>query len=174
VPESKTYKPGDWVVHRHHGIGQIESMQMMDISEQAKMYCKIETHGSTIWLPEEMMPSEWLRPIASPSDIQPALEILRSTPRPMSDNLKSRQSLVKNMNTNDEPVVIAELLRDLWALKKEKKSLSQIEEEALRRFTDCFLAEWSASMKVTIEGAKQEFEELLQTGQEQLKDNTSR
>lgn len=163
----KTYAVDDWVVHRHHGIGQIESMKRMNVGEQEKLYCRIDTHGSTIWLPEEKMTSKWLRPIASPSEIQSALKILRSPPDPMSDNIKGRQSQIKNTNTNDDPVVIAQLLRDLWALKKEKKALYQMEEEALRRFTDCFIAEWSVSLDISIERTKQEFNEMLYIGQVQ-------
>lgn len=168
MPELKTYAPGDWVVHRHHGIGKIESTETKNIGDQSNTYCKIRTFNSTIWLPAEKMNEEWLRPLASPSEIYKALDILVSPPRPAPDNINSRKSRVKKVDSNDAPAEIARLLRDLLALKREKnKNLIQAEREALRHFTDCFLAEWSVSADIPIEEAKQEFEELVHNGREE-------
>jgi RNA polymerase-interacting CarD/CdnL/TRCF family regulator len=167
VAQASTYTTGDWVVHLQHGAGRIESLEKKGIGEKSKTYCKIKAHDITIWLPADKMNDEWLRPLASLQDIQRALEVLKKPPQPMSDNLNSRKGRIKKTDANDEPVVIAELLRDLWALKKEKKMLSQAEEAALRRFTGCFLAEWSVGLDVPIEEARQEFERLLQMGREQ-------
>ena len=111
------------------------------------------------------MPPLPIPEVADPSDIQSALHVLESAPIPMSDNLKTRQSRIKNVYASDKPVEIAELLRDLWALKHEKKTLSQIEEEALRRLTDCFVTEWSISMDQPSENVRQEFIELIYKGQ---------
>lgn len=112
------------------------------------------------------MNDEWLRPIASAADFRQALTVLKSEPEPMSDKLNSRKNRIKNLDTSDSPVEIAELLRDLWALKKVKKTLSQAEEEALRRLTTCFLAEWSQSLDISIEEAREEFDGMLQIGQQ--------
>ena len=165
MDETITYKQNDWIVHRHHGVGRFDGLQSMDIGEEEKTYCKIDTSGSTIWIPEDKMTSEWLRPIASPSEIESAQRVLSSTPEPMSDNLKSRQSTIKNVQAIDSPASIAELLRDLWALKFENKTLPQIEEEALRRFTDCFVTEWSVCMDLPIEQVRTEFNQLIHKGQ---------
>ena len=132
----------------------------MDLGEEEKKYYRIDTYGSTIWFPEDKMTSEWLRPVASPSEIQSALLVLASVPENMPDNLKGRQKQIRDVHANDEPVVIGELLRDLWALKYEKKTLGQMEELALRRLTDCFLAEWSVCMDLPIEQVKLRFNEL--------------
>jgi RNA polymerase-interacting CarD/CdnL/TRCF family regulator len=157
-----TYAPGDWVVHKRHGAGQIESLEEIVVEDTSGVYCKIRTTNVTVWLPEEKMNDEWLRPIAAPADFRQAIEVLNSPPEPMADNLNSRKSRIKNLDTSDTPAEIAELLRDLWALKKEKKTLSQAEEEALRRFTSCFQAEWSISLEIPIEEAQEEFETMIQ------------
>jgi RNA polymerase-interacting CarD/CdnL/TRCF family regulator len=88
----------------------------------------------------------------------------------MSDKLNSRKNRIKNLDTSAPPIEIARLLRDLWALKKVKKTLSQAEETALNRFTNCFLAEWSQSLSVPINEAKKEFDRAIQIGQ-QLSEN---
>ena len=77
--------------------------------------------------------------------------------------------MIKNINSNDEPAVIAELLRDLRALKKEKTTLPQTEEAALRHFTDCLVSEWAVSMDITRDEAQQQFEDLIRLGREQAK-----
>jgi RNA polymerase-interacting CarD/CdnL/TRCF family regulator len=119
------------------------------------------------------MTSEWLRPIASPSEMEPAFRVLASAPNAMSDNLKGRQAQIKKVHAIDAPVVIAELLRDLWALKYVKKALSQVEEEALRRLTDCFVTEWSVCMDIPVEQAKVKFNELIHEGQNKENDDNS-
>jgi RNA polymerase-interacting CarD/CdnL/TRCF family regulator len=164
MAEVESYSPGDWVVHRRHGAGQIESLEEKTVGEAKSTYCKIRTHTITVWMPAEKMNDEWLRPIASPAEFRQALEALDSSPQPMPDTLNSRKKRIKDLDTSDPPIEIAELLRDMWALKKVKKMLSQAEEEALRRFTNCFLAEWSQSLKVPVDEAKQEFETMLQIG----------
>ena len=166
VSEQKSYAPGEWVVHRRHGAGQIEGREEKAVGETRSNYCKIRTRTVTVWLPVEKMNDDWLRPIASSADFRQALETLCSPPQPMSDNLTSRKSRIKNLDTTDSPIEIAQLLRDLWALKKVKKTLSQAEEEALRRFTNCFLAEWSQGLDVPIDEAKEEFDRMLQIGQQ--------
>jgi RNA polymerase-interacting CarD/CdnL/TRCF family regulator len=164
APEVSEYIPGDWVVHRQHGLGQIKSLEEKHIGEKTNTYCKIRTPSVIIWLPIEKMNEKWLRPLASPGEIEAALEVLQQAPEPMSDNLNNRKNRIKKLDSNDEPVKIARLLRDLWALKKKKKTLSQAEEEALRHFTNCFLAEWSVCLDGTMEDTKEEFEALLQIG----------
>jgi len=170
VADLETYAPGDWVVHRRHGAGKIESLEEKAVGETKSTYCKIRTNTITVWLPAEKMNDEWLRPIAPSAEFRRALDTLSSPPQPMSDTLNSRKKRIKNVDTSASPVEIAELLRDLWALKKLKKTLSQAEEAALSRFTNCFLAEWSQSLRVPISEAKEEFNRAIQVGQ-QLSDN---
>jgi CarD family transcriptional regulator len=171
VSDMETYAPGDWVVHRRHGAGKIESCAELVVEDTKNSYCKIQTHSVTVWLPVEKMNDDWLRPIASAADFRQALKVLRSPPQPMADSLNSRKSRIRNLDTSDSPVEIARLLRDLWALKKEKKTLSQVEEEALRRFTSCFQAEWAISLGTPIEEAKEEFAAMLLIGQQKVADH---
>lgn len=165
MPDMETYAPGDWVVHRRHGAGQIVSCKEIVVEDTKNSYCKIRTPSVTVWLPVEKMNDDWLRPIAPAADFRRALQVLRSPPQPMADNLNGRKSRIRNLDTSDSPVEIARLLRDLWALKKEKKTLSQVEEDALRRFTSCFQAEWAVSLDTPIEEAKEKFAAMLLIGQ---------
>ena len=161
MPESQLYAAGAWVVHRDHGIGQVKNIETKSIGGKANTYCKIQTFNSTLWLPTTKMGDEWLRPVATLDEIKSALKILKKVPEPMANNLNSRKSRIQGVDSNDSPAVVAELLRDLWGFKRQKKNLSQAEEKALRHFTDCFLAEWSVSAEISVEEAKKRFNELL-------------
>jgi RNA polymerase-interacting CarD/CdnL/TRCF family regulator len=55
VADLETYAPGDWIVHRRHGAGQIESLEEKAIGESKSTYCKIRTPTITVWLPAEKM-----------------------------------------------------------------------------------------------------------------------
>lgn len=159
--DPQTYIPGAWVVHRHHGVGQVKSKETKHIAQQENTYFKIQTFNSTIWLPENKMNDEWLRPIATLAEVKRALKVLRAEPQPMSDNLNTRKSRIQKIESNAAPAEIAELVRDLWSLKKKKKGLPQVEEAGLRHLTECFLAEWAVSGDMTIDEAKQRLDKLL-------------
>lgn len=165
-----TFAPGDWVVHRHHGIGMLRSARETAIGDEANTYYKIKTFNSTVWLPVDKANDKWLRPLATPAEMEQALQVLGSPPRPMSKNRNKRLATITAVDSNDPPVAIAELLRDLCELKREKRgNLSKPERDALRRFTDCFLAEWSVCCGISVEVAAQEFERLIRLGQEHLR-----
>lgn len=161
MQESQIYAEGAWVVHRDHGIGQIKNIETKHIGGKENTYCKIQTFNSTIWLPTTKMGDEWLRAVSTMDEINAALKILKKEPTPMANNLNSRKSRIQGVDSNDSPAVVAELLRDLWGFKRQKKNLSQAEEKALRHFTDCFLAEWSVSAEITVDEAKKKFNALL-------------
>lgn len=159
--ETQLYPAGAWVVHRDHGIGQVKTIEKKSIGGKENTYCRIKTFNSTIWLPITKMGDEWLRSVATLEEIEKALKILKKQPEPMAASLNSRKSRIQSVDSNDSPAIVAELLRDLWGFKRQKKNLSQAEEKALRHFTECFLAEWSVSAEITVEDAKKQFNGLL-------------
>lgn len=136
----------------------------MKIGGHENVYYEVETRASTVWLPEEQMNDEWLRPLASPEELDEALTVLRSAPQPLESNSYKRRGHIMAISAGDLPTVVAALLRDLWARRKAKKSLSMYEENILRHLTDCFLIEWSLLTGLEVEAAGREFEALLRAG----------
>jgi RNA polymerase-interacting CarD/CdnL/TRCF family regulator len=159
--ETQKYSRGGWIVHLHHGVGQIQGTQVMCVGGQKNQYCRIRTRNSTIWMPLEKLNADWLRPLASPAEFQQALVVLGSAARPMDTDINRRKRRINNVKLNNSPVVIAEILRDLWAHNKEKKHVSQTDGEALRHFKNLFLAEWSVCMSLEMSIAKQQLDDLL-------------
>lgn len=159
--ETLAYLPGDWIVHRNHGVGQIKGTEVMHIGGQKNTYCRIQTRDSTFWMPLEKLNVDWLRPLASPAVIQQALVVLRHSPRAMDANPTERKSQINKVKPTNSPVVIAKILRDLSAHNKEKKQVSQPDLNALHHFTDLFLVEWSVCMNLKMGIVKQQLIDML-------------
>ncbi len=161
TPKTQVYSPGDWIVHRNHGVGQIEGTEVMHLGGRENTYYKIQTRASIFWIPLERLNADWLRPLASPAEMQQALEVLKHSPRAMDADPTERKSQINKIEPINSPVDIAEILRDLSAHNKEKKQVSQTDAEALRHFTDLFLAEWSVCMNLEMEVVSQQLHDLL-------------
>lgn len=161
MENNAAFLPGEWVVQRHHGPGFVKGSRVMKIGGQENVYYEVETRASTLWLPEEQMNDEWLRPLASPEELDEALTVLCSAPQPLESDTYKRRGYTMTIRAGDMPAVVAALLRDLSARRRAKKSLSMDEESKLRHLTDCFLTEWSLLTGLELEAAGREYEELL-------------
>lgn len=172
MEKTEAFLPGEWVVQRQHGPGQVKGSRVMKIGGQENLYYEIETRASTLWLPEEQMNDEWLRPLASQEEFDEALAVLRSVPQPLGNNSYKRRGHIMTISAGDMPAVVATLLRDMWARRMAKKSLSMVEENILRHLTECFLTEWSLLTGLELDAAEREFDALLRAGRNQAKRGT--
>ena len=148
-------------MHRHHGVGQIKGTEVMNIGGSKSEYYKVQTDDSTFWLPLEKLDADLLRPLASPAEMQEAIDVLGLSPHEMNANPTDRKIQISKIKPNNSPVAIAEILRDLSAHNKEKKQVSQTDSEALRYFTGLFLSEWSVCMNLDMGVAKQQLSDML-------------
>jgi RNA polymerase-interacting CarD/CdnL/TRCF family regulator len=159
--ETQAYSTGDWIVHRNHGVAQIEGTEVLHVGGQKSSYFRIQARASTFWMPPEKMTADWLRPLASRIEIKQAIGVLRRAPRRMNADHVKRKSRIDNVKPNNAPVVIAKLLRDLTARRNEKKQLSQSDLKALRHIADLFLAEWAVCMNLDMKVVRQQLNDLL-------------
>jgi len=165
---SPSFMTGDWIVHRHYGVGQIMGVEVKRIGERENTYFRIKSYDSTFWVPIDAADEDWLRPVASAAELKRALSILRSEPTRMESNLSKRKHRINKVEPNDTPSKMATLLRDLWAYKMDKKNLSMSEEKLLRRFTDGFIYEWAVIMKIAVDEARQRFDDIRDQQREAL------
>lgn len=154
------YSSGDWIVHCHHGVGQIQGSVEMQISGESNLYYKVETEKSTMWIPVDKGDEEWFRPVTPRSEFQKILDILKKPPRAMASHHKRRHSRIKNVKSENSLAAIARTVRDLYARQK-NKSLNNTEQRALRRLTNRLLAEWSVCMNMEQEEARQKLHTIL-------------
>lgn len=155
------YVQGDWIVHCYHGIGQIEAVEQKKIAKQEGTYFRIRMADSVLWMSVEQMDKEQIRPVASKSRFQEAVEVLREPPKKMASNLNKRQARIKQVTADNLPKETARLIRDLRARRKEKKGLNQGERRALRELTKRFLQEWSVCVGMTMGQARRRLNRQL-------------
>lgn len=164
--QAELYRPGDWIVHRRHGVGQIQALEVKQISGEETAYYKLKTQNSLVWIPIDKSNGRRCRPLSSPIEFRQALDVLQRPPRRMEPNFNKRKSRIQEVYSANSPLAIARLLRDLWGRQTRRKSLSNTEQDALRRFTDRFLAEWSACMNVEMDEARQKLYDMLRQSQQ--------
>jgi CarD family transcriptional regulator len=161
MENTSSYDRGDWIVHCHHGVGQIEKVERKQISDQENTYYRIRTSDSVIWIPIDQMDVEEIRPLTDEDHIEEAVKVLNKEPKKMASNLSSRKSRIKDVIVNNVPVETARLIRDLRGRRRSKKGLNQTERRALRDLTKRFVHEWAVCKNISIEQARKRLNRRL-------------
>jgi len=157
-----TFAPGDWIVHRHYGIGQVKAIETKAIGEEETTYYKIDAHNdSTIWAPVTSE-EELLRPVASEEEFAEVLQVLQRPSRKMNSHFQTRVARIREVSREGNPVKLARTVRDLWARRSRRGQLSNTEESHWRRLTDRLIAEWTVSMGMDETQVNQEMYNLLE------------
>ncbi len=161
MKHSSNYQNGDWIVHKHYGIGQIRGVEEKAISGQPVPYFRVKSERSTFWVPvEDSIQAEYIRPIASAEDCQRVVEVLQRPARLMADDFRKRQRYISEVEKGDSLVDVARLVRDLWA-RREDRTLNGTEHQALRDLKERLLEEWSASIGIDKDECKGRMHSLL-------------
>ena len=166
------YAEGDWVVHCHHGLGQIEAIKRKRVGELEKSYFCIKMADSVLWIPVDQLDTQQFRPLADKSRIKEAVAILKKPPKDMASNLSRRQAQIKQVVDNNIPTETARLIRDLRARRREKKGLNQSERRALRDLTRRFLQEWSVCVGLPLKQARRQLNSQLRRRQSTAKNHS--
>lgn len=157
-----TFAPGDWIVHRHYGIGQVKAIETKAIGEEETTYYKIDAHNdSTIWAPVTSE-EELLRPIASEEEFAEVLQVLQRPPKKMNSHFQTRIARIRQVSREGNPVKLARAVRDLWARRSRRGQLSNTEETHWRSLTDRLIAEWTVTMGMDEDQVNQEMFNLLE------------
>ncbi len=162
----KQLKEGNWIVHKRHGIGQIQGVEQKNISGEPADYYRVETHNSIVWLPVNDLNKDAFRALASPAEFEEAVAILQRTPRQMPSNFNSRQKRIRDVKAKNSIKAIARLVRDLW-YRQTGRTLSNTEHRALRRFTQRLAAEWSVCRDIEADEARERVYDILRSSQAQ-------
>ena len=153
------YSPGDWIVHDAYGIGQIIAIEHKSIGNKEATYYRIDTDDSTLWVP--LGGESLLRLLAPPEEFAEATAVLKRPSRQMSANYRSRLARIRRAQASGTPQALARIVRDLWARQQRQGKLSKTENQALREMSSQLLAEWSVSMKMDENRAREKFYTLL-------------
>ncbi len=165
----QTYKVGDWIVHLTYGVGQVEKIEQKPIGGAVKNCYHVRTNDGVFWLPIDNDDNERVRPIAGPKRIQRALAALRTAPKKMAANFRTRRKRIKEDSLDGDLNSDLTLIRDLNA-RQFKKGLNNTEQHAFNNIVKRFLQEWSLSKGIEIEEANEMLESYLYESRQKAKE----
>ena len=153
---------GDMVVHRNYGIGQIDCIERKTVNGIEVDCFKVTTENGTYWFPVDSLDNPRIHRVASEKRIKSAIKILQSAPEGLEDDPVQWKERIDNVMADGDFLAISGLIRDLSALKTQKK-LNRTQEETLNNLKDRFLKEWAASSGVDIKTLQPELRAYLKT-----------
>lgn len=163
MAKTPTYSKGAWIVHHYYGVGQVKGIEKKVLDGNESSYYKVKTRNSQFWVPVDGADSSRLRPLSSHEDIKKIARILRRKPDLMDPDHMQRKRVIREVLAEGSLLEMARLIRDLSARQTEKK-LNPTEEDALKRFRDRLVREWSVCLKMEIDEANHEFQLCLDKG----------
>ncbi len=151
---------GDHIVYPLTGVAVVEEIQSGPIG--GELIYRLKFFGKEMGL---LLPvRKWnlkARRLSSPEKMQEALAILSVPPSEPFLNYKSRYSVyMKKMQEND-PVLLAEVIRDLHCINKKMKTLPFREFKMFEKAKTLFLGELASVGGIPFKEAEQVFETAL-------------
>ena len=159
--DKETLKKGDWIVHRQHGVGQIEGTEEKKIGKDVHQYFRVRVKGGVYWLPVNNIP-DYVRVVSSENQFHEALKVIREAPQEMAENYKDRERDVVEKLENSTLEVKSELIRDLQARRMiDGLKLSALNERQLDGLRMQFLREMVVVLGIDMEEAEERLDKAL-------------
>ena len=119
-------KVGDKAVYPGHGVGRITSIDTKDVMGSCLIFYSITIleSGIKIMFPENRLEGIGVRPVVNKKEAQKVLEILQEASDKKSvheKNWQKRHQLYMNKIKNGSIYEIAEVIKDLFNIKKDKE-----------------------------------------------------
>ena len=154
---------GDLVVYPTYGVGEIENFDTYDVdgAELDFILINFKQDKMKLRIPKSKASSSGLMKLSNKNRLSRALDVLIEKPAVKKDMwIKRAKEYEKNINSGD-PVLIAEVVRDLHkkedSLEQQSYSERQIYLTALNRLSN----EYAAVQNLEKKTAKSKLEELL-------------
>ena len=112
---------GDKVVHPTHGAGQVTDIKKQDLLEQYQRYYVIDlaVDDRTLMIPVSKAEEIGLRCISQETALSKVWRTLGATAETLPDDHKRRQEYIQEKLKTGDAIQVAEVVRDLSALKRE-------------------------------------------------------
>lgn len=156
---------GDWFVHAHFGAGRVKGQEVKAIGEQEQSYYELETVVCTLWLPEEQLFGQKIRPLTNQESFQEVIDVLKEPSEELSPDANKRKQRIKQVKTANAPADTASLVRDLWVREQAEGKLYDWERQAWREMCAILIQEWALCLGISSEEARQQVSETLTSEQ---------
>ena len=156
------FEIGDQVVHPQQGVGQIVNLENREFERgDSRRYYEIHIPGgSIIWVPVDLSNSG-LRRLANKSDLDRCREILQTSPLPLTEDGRVRQSALVAHLRQGTLAAQCEVVRDLSAFVAHKPAYGTIP-TVLEATLRVLCQEWAIVQGMTTAEAMSEISSLLE------------
>ncbi len=152
--EKRIYKVKDYVIYPKHGIGQITSIDKLNIANIDVSVYKIEITKDRLNLTIPTNQQQHLRPLSSPNQVSKALTILKGKAK-IKRTMWSRRAAEYEQKINSGDIYqIAEVVRDLNKNTDMPIDQSYSERQLFEKAYDRLLGEVSIVLKISEEEGK--------------------
>ena len=152
--EKRIYKVKDYVIYPKHGIGQIISVDKINIANIDVSVYKIEITKDRLNLTIPTNQQQHLRPLSSPNQVNKALTILKGKAK-IKRTMWSRRAAEYEQKINSGDIYqIAEVVRDLNKNTDMPIDQSYSERQLFEKAYDRLLGEVSIVLKISEEEGK--------------------
>lgn len=155
------FQVGDDVIHRIFGCGEITDIENRLINESEVRCYVVQVENMTIWVPADIPGQNSLRNPTPPEEFINIINILTSPYEAMEEDRLLRKKYLQDQLIDGQLSSICRVIRDLTHYKRSSK-LNDQEKKILEHAIDSLLTEWSHSMDISIEQAKESLQNLLQ------------
>ncbi len=160
---------GDWIVHKQHGVGQVEAIEEKKIAGEGRKYFRINVSDGIYWLPIKKAP-DYIRSISSRYRIRMVLKSIREEPQDLPENYKARNQHVLNKLAEEKIQIKGELIRDLHARgANESVNLTVIDSRQLDKLREQFLREVVVVLGIEMSKAEEKLDKALRKSIENMK-----
>ena len=169
--EKRLYKVKDYVIYPKHGIGQIISVDKINIANIDVSVYKIEITKDRLNLTIPTNQQQHLRPLSSPNQVNKALAILKGKAK-IKRTMWSRRAAEYEQKINSGDIYqIAEVVRDLNKNTDMPVDQSYSERQLFEKAYDRLLGEVSAVLKISDEDGKAKLNKSLGKKIEEIANN---
>lgn len=159
--DANQVEPGDWFVHAHFGAGLVKGREVKSVGEQEQNYYELETAVCTLWLPEEQLFGQKIRPLADEDAFQEVIDVLKEPSEEMSPDANKRKQRIRSVKSANAPLDTAGLVRDLWVREQAEGKLYDWERQAWREMCVILIQEWALCLGISGQEARQQVSLVL-------------
>jgi RNA polymerase-interacting CarD/CdnL/TRCF family regulator len=160
MSEAVDFTVGDWIVHNTYGVGQIKDIEKKPIHGEKVRTFRVRTKNGVYWVPVKRADQPYIRRVVNKRKLRRALRAVKSKPKKMAKNYKTRNATIKEVFEDGSALKMARLMRDILALRDSKK-LNMTEKNAVDKIQERFSREYAVCYDVSIEEARRKVAEAI-------------
>jgi len=156
------FKIGDKVVHPYHGAGMVIDIEEKRFLEESGRYYIIELVAceGIVMVPIDNVQKIGLRRVSETRAISRAMDVLASTPDPLSSDHRERQAYAQEKLKTGDLITVTEVVRNL-AWRNQQKGLTMADSKLYQRAQTFLASELALARGIELQEAMEQLQTAL-------------